>query len=61
MEAQIKKVGVVDATGLIVNVIVIAEGVTTPTPAGMSFVDITNVANCGIGWSYTNGQFVEPV
>jgi hypothetical protein len=31
------------------------------TPQGEQFVEITDIENVGIGWSYVNGQFVEPV
>jgi hypothetical protein len=31
------------------------------TPEGVQFVDATGIDNVGIGWTYANGQFVEPV
>jgi len=30
------------------------------SPQGVQFVDITGIPNVGIGWSYINGQFIEP-
>lgn len=55
-------------TGLIENVLWIDSGTaqTLTWPDGYAIVDIPNegVAGewsmCGIGWSYINGQFVEP-
>lgn len=55
-------------TGLIENVIFI-EDVTASTltwPTGYAIVDIPDGlagewSMCGIGWSYINGQFVEPL
>jgi hypothetical protein len=29
-------------------------------PQGEQFVEITNIPNVGIGWSYVNGEFIEP-
>jgi hypothetical protein len=29
-------------------------------PQGEQFVEITNIPNVGIGWSYANGEFIEP-
>ena len=57
-------------TGLIENVLLIEDEVV-PTlvdfpPAGYAIVDIPTGgisgewSMCGIGWSYINGQFVEP-
>ena len=40
---------------LVVNVCVWDEN-----PLIENFVDITNVDNVGIGWSYVNGEFIEP-
>lgn len=56
------------STGLIENVIYIADEVapTLTWPEGYTIVGIPNGALegawsfCGIGWSYINGQFVEP-
>jgi hypothetical protein len=56
------------STGLIENVIWIEDDVapTLGWPEGYAIVDIPTdgVAGewsmCGIGWSYINGQFVEP-
>jgi hypothetical protein len=30
------------------------------TPQGEHFVDITDIPNVGIDWSYSNGEFIEP-
>jgi hypothetical protein len=32
-----------------------------PVDAGYSIVRIDNVENCGIGWTYINGEFAEPI
>jgi hypothetical protein len=32
-----------------------------PVDSGYSIVRIDEVENCGIGWSYIDGQFIEPV
>jgi hypothetical protein len=32
-----------------------------PIDSGYSIVRIDEVENCGIGWSYIEGQFIEPV
>jgi len=42
--------------GVIVNV-----SVWEQDPKRPNFVNITGIANVGIGWTYANGQFVEPV
>ena len=42
--------------GVIVNVTVWDQD-----PQMADFVNITGIANVGIGWSYVDGQFVEPV
>jgi hypothetical protein len=42
--------------GLIVNVSVWGD----ETPQGEQFVNITGIPNVGIGWSYVNGEFIEP-
>jgi hypothetical protein len=42
--------------GVIVNVSVWEQDPHLP-----NFVNITNIANVGIGWTYVDGQFVEPV
>lgn len=31
-----------------------------PVEAGYSIVRIDEIENCGIGWSYVDGQFIEP-
>jgi hypothetical protein len=31
------------------------------SPQGEQFAEITGIPNVGIGWSYVDGQFVEPV
>lgn len=56
------------ATGLIENVVWIEDDVapTLTWPDGYAIVDIPtggvtgSWSMCGIGWSYVNGQFVEP-
>jgi hypothetical protein len=47
--AEIKK-------GVIVNVSVWEQDPHLP-----NFVNITGIANVGIGWAYVDGQFIEPV
>lgn len=55
-------------TGLIENVLYIEDAVapTLTWPEGYAIVDIPDNAlegawsSCGIGWSYIDGQFVEP-
>jgi len=42
--------------GVIVNVSVWEQDPQLP-----DFVNITGIANVGIGWAYVDGQFVEPV
>jgi hypothetical protein len=42
--------------GVIVNVSVWEQDPQLP-----DFVNITGMANVGIGWAYVDGQFVEPV
>jgi hypothetical protein len=43
--------------GVIVNVSVWES----ETPQGEQFVEITDIANVGIGWSFVDGKFIEPV
>jgi len=43
--------------GIIVNVSVWGD----ESPQGEQFVEITGIPNVGIGWTYVDGQFVEPV
>jgi lipoprotein signal peptidase len=47
--AQVKR-------GVVVNVTVWDQD-----PQMTDFVNITGLANVGIGWSYADGQFIEPV
>jgi len=42
--------------GLVVNVSVW----DVEAPQGEQFVEITGIPNVGIGWTYFDGQFVEP-
>jgi hypothetical protein len=42
--------------GVIVNVSVWGD----ESPQGEQFFDITGIPNVGIGWSYANGEFIEP-
>ena len=30
------------------------------SPQGEQFVEITGIPNVGIGWTYMNGEFIEP-
>lgn len=32
-----------------------------PVEAGYSIVRIDEIENCGIGWTYINGEFAEPI
>jgi len=43
------------------NTIVNVSVWESETPQGEQFVNITGIPNVGIGWSYVDGQFVEPV
>jgi hypothetical protein len=43
------------------NVIVNTSIWDTEAPQGEQFVEITDIPNVGIGWSYVNGGFIEPV
>ena len=54
------KYGIVNAQGLIENVIVLEDGAEYQPDAGYTMVRIDNVENCGIGWTYINGVFTEP-
>jgi len=42
--------------GVIVNVSLWGD----ESPQGEQFVEITNIPNVGIGWSYVGGEFIEP-
>jgi hypothetical protein len=53
--------GLVNPQGLIENAFYWHEGDVYPCEEGYSIVRIDNVENCGIGWSYIDGVFVEPV
>jgi len=53
--------GLVNSDGLIENTFYLNEGDVYPTPEGYSIVRVDNVENCGIGWSYIDGQFIEPL
>lgn len=52
--------GLVNPKGLIINAFYLNEGDDYPVEAGYSIVRIDNVENCGIGWSYIDGEFIEP-
>ncbi len=56
----LKVFGLVDSKGLIINAFYLDENDSYPVPEGFSIVRIDNVDNCGIGWSYIDGQFIEP-
>ena len=53
--------GLVNPQGLIENAFYWNEGQDYPTEKGYSIVRIDNVQNCGIGWTYIDGQFAEPI
>jgi hypothetical protein len=53
--------GLVNPQGLIENAFYWNEGQDYPTEEGYSIVRIDNVENCGIGWTYIDGVFAEPV
>ena len=62
MSDKAKVFGLVDSNGLIVNSFYwSSDPAEYPVDPGFSVVRIDNVENCGIGWSYINGQFSEPV
>lgn len=42
------------------NAVIVNVTVWLEVPDGEQYVDITDIPNVGIGWSYINGQFVEP-
>ena len=52
--------GLVNPQGLIENAFYWNEGQEYPCEEGYSTVRIDNVENCGIGWSYINGEFIDP-
>jgi hypothetical protein len=53
--------GLVNPQGIIENAFYWNEGKEYPVEQGYSIVRIDNVENCGIGWTYINGIFSEPV
>jgi hypothetical protein len=57
-----KVFGLVNPQGVIENAFYWQEDPATyPVEAGYSIVRIDNVENCGINWTYVNGEFAEPV
>lgn len=59
---QPKIFGLVNPDGLIENAFYWNQDPAEyPVEDGYSIVRIDNVENCGIGWSYINGQLIEPV
>jgi hypothetical protein len=56
-----KVFGLVNPQGVIENAFYWNEGQDYPTEKGYSIVRIDNVQNCGIGWTYIDGEFAEPV
>lgn len=59
---QPKVFGLVNPQGLIENAFYWNQDPADyPVKAGYSIVRIDEVENCGIGWSYIDGQFIEPV
>jgi hypothetical protein len=42
--------------GVVVNV----SAWEAETPQGEQFVEITDIPNAGIGWTYTEDEFIEP-
>lgn len=58
---QPKVFGLVNPQGLIENAFYWNQDPADyPVAAGYSIVRIDEVENCGIGWSYVDGQFIEP-
>jgi len=58
---QPKIFGLVNPEGLIENAFYWNQDPADyPVAAGYSIVRIDNVENCGMGWSYVDGQFIEP-
>ncbi len=53
--------GLVNPQGVIENAFYWHEGDEYPHDEGYSIVRIDNVENCGIGWTYIDGVFNEPV
>jgi len=53
---------VVDLTSFVVVNVIVADAQTDPAPSGCELIDITNNANCGIGWTYnpTSQTFSPP-
>jgi hypothetical protein len=53
--------GLVNQEGLIENAFYWNQDPADyPVEAGYSIVRIDEVENCGIGWSYINGEFIDP-
>lgn len=52
--------GLVNPQGIIENAFYWHEGDEYPCGEGYSIVRIDNVENCSIGWTYIDGQFIEP-
>lgn len=58
---QPKVFGLVNPQGVIENAFYWNQDPAEyPLEAGYSMVQIDGVENCGIGWTYINGEFAEP-
>jgi len=58
---QPKIFGLVNSQGVIENAFYWNQDPADyPVEAGYSIVRIDEVENCGIGWSYVDGQFIDP-
>ncbi len=56
-----KVFGLVNSQGVIENAFYWNQNPADyPVEAGYSIVRIDEIENCGIGWSYVDGQFIEP-
>jgi hypothetical protein len=59
---EIKVYGLVNPQGVIENAFYWQQDPALyPVQPGYSLVRIDNVENAGIGWSYVDGQLLEPV
>ena len=56
-----KVFGLVSPQGVIENAFYWNDGQEYPCDEGYSIVRIDTVENCGIGWTYIDGVFAEPV
>lgn len=49
---------IVDSNNLVINIVVWDGLASWAPPEGCTAIPIAN--SCGIGWSYIDGEFVEP-